>query len=96
MVPILNLDTPGALGASFSLPSTNAGAMLLSEPNVSNGSDAERVRELIESRRRADESWTQAVNRFALEMHRDPSTVWRWIDGGRIPKHLRRALFPND
>lgn len=92
MAHSLKLDTPQALIASFSSPFA-LGAMLTSEPRVS---DAEKVRELIETSRRAEESFTQAVNRFALEMHRDPSTVWRWLDGGRIPGHILRRLFPTD
>lgn len=94
MAPILKLDTSGALMASFLNPFP-VESMPLSEPKP-RVSDADKIRALIESSRREDESFTQAVNRFASELHRDPSTVWRWIDGGRIPKHLRRHLFPND
>ena len=40
-----------------------------------------------------DETWTDAVERFAASIYRDRSTVWRWLAGERrVPKSVWARL----
>lgn len=38
-------------------------------------------------------TWTDAVEAFAAQLYRDPSAVWRWLEGTRrVPKSVLRNL----
>ena len=55
--------------------------------------DAAKIRLYIERFQREDETWSDAVDRFAAMIYRDRSTVWRWLAGERrVPKSVWERL----
>ena len=51
---------------------------------------AEEIRAYIEGMREEGETFTHALGRFAEEVYRTDSTVWRWLSGESKPS--RRVL----
>lgn len=59
--------------------------------------EAAKIRAYIERFQRDDETWSDAVARFADMVYRDRSTVWRWLSGERrVPKSVWDRLPIDD